>query len=178
MLRQFECLAYVVLTYVMLKPVHNETDSVQQCHLGLWKLNFLHQRHQAIEHDRRIWQKILSLEFPLIGHSMELPSSGDANDLVVHRIAAVKKMLEDLVDNRLLLFGHLDSNPLRDDDSDAATDDVEARLPLPCLNNQGVFEERVKVELLVEYISCEPNGGIDRVFEENVFVVRSCRRSA
>lgn len=59
---------------------------------------------------------------------MELPACGDPNHLVVHRIILVKQMLEDLVYDRLLLLGHLDSYPLRDDDGDATADNIVAWL--------------------------------------------------
>lgn len=63
-------------------------------------------------------------------------------------------MLEDLVDNRLLLFGHLDGDPLRDDDGDATTNDVEAWCLFRCLYNQCLLEERVKVNVVVQYVGC------------------------
>jgi hypothetical protein len=148
-------------TYMMLQPVHNQTDRVQQCHLGLWELDFLHQRHQPIEHDRRIREEVIGLELPLIDNGVELSSCGDANNLVVQRIATVKQMLEDLVNNGLLLFGNLNGNPLCDDDGDTATDDVEARLLLASLSNQSVLEEGIEIELIVQYVCCETNGGVN-----------------
>jgi hypothetical protein len=75
------------------------------------------------------------VELPLIDNSVELPACGNANDLVVQGIAAVKQMLEDLVNDWLLLFGNLNGNPLCDDDSDTTTNDIEARILLASLGN-------------------------------------------
>jgi hypothetical protein len=83
-------------------------------------------------------------------------------------------MLEDLIHNRLLLLGNLDSNPLGDDDGDAAANDVVSWLLLACFDDQGLFDEGVKVDLVVEDIGCETNSSVYGVFEENVFVVGSC----
>ena len=40
--------------YIMLQPLNNNTNSVEQRHLGFGKLNLLHQRHQSVQHDRRV----------------------------------------------------------------------------------------------------------------------------
>ena len=130
------------------------------------------QRHQPIEHKLRVRQECICLKLPLVGDGMEFPSRSYSHHLIVHGIALIKKMLEDLVNDRLLLLGHLNSYPLGDDNGDAATNDVEARCLLRCLDNQRLFKEGVEIKLIVQNISCQSNGGVNRILEEDVFVFR------
>lgn len=83
-------------------------------------------------------------------------------------------MLIYLIDNRFLLFRDLDSYPLGYDDSYAAADDVESWLLFLGLGNQSVGDERIEVELIVEDVGCQTNGGVYRVFEENILVLWCC----
>ena len=111
---------------MMLQSQHDKADGVEQCHLRFWEFHFLNQCHQSIKHNLRVWQEEFGLELPLIRNSVELPPGRYPNNLVVETVGFVQQVLEDLVDNRLLLLGHLDSDPLRDDDCDATANDVEA----------------------------------------------------
>ena len=130
------------------------------------------QRHQPIEHKLRVWQKGVCLKLPLVGNGVEFPSRCYSHHLIVHGIALIEKMLEDLVDDRLFLLGHLDSYPLGDDNGDAATNDVEARCLLRCLDNQRLLKEGVEVKLIVQYVSRKTNGSVNGVLEKDVFVFR------
>ena len=103
---------------------------------------------------------------------MKFPSRSYSHHLIVHWITLIEKVLEDLVDDRLLLLGHLNSYPLGDDNGNAATNDIEARCLLRCLDNQGLLKEGVEVKLIVQNISCQSNGGVNRILEEDVFVLR------
>ena len=136
------------------------------------------QRHQPIEHELRVWQEGICLELPLVGDGMELSSSSYSYHLIVHWIALIKKMLEYLVDDRFLLLGHLNSYPLGDDNGDAATNDIEARCLLRCLDDQGLFKEGVEVKLIVQYVSRKTNGSVNGVLEKDVFVFRCYRTLA
>jgi hypothetical protein len=149
----------------MLQPLNDNTNGVEQRHLGLCMLNLLDQSHQAVQYYWRVWKEVVSMEFPLVGNFLELAASGNSDDLIVEWIALVHEMLENLVDNRLLLFCNFDGYPLRDDDSDATSDDIVARFLFACFGDQSVFQERVKVDLIVQHICSQPDGGIDGVFE-------------
>jgi hypothetical protein len=162
----------------MLQSLNNNTNGVEQRHLGLCKLNLLHQSHQTVQYGWCIWEKVVGMKLPLVGNILELASSGNSNDLIVQWIALVHQMLEDLVYNRLLLFRNLDGNPLRDYDSDTTSDDVEAWLLLSCFRNQSILEEGIEVDLVVENISSQANSGVDGVFKEDVFIIRGCRTLA
>lgn len=87
-------------------------------------------------------------------------------------------MLEDLVYDWLLVLSDLDGDPLRDDDCDAAADDVVTWLLLACFWYQCIGQEEVEVDLVVEDICGKANSGVDGVFEEYVFVVRCWWMSA
>lgn len=114
----------------MFQTLDYHADGVEEGHLGFWELDFLHQCHQPIECDWGVRQEVVSVELPLIRNLPELAPSGDPHDLIVERVILVQEMLEDLVDDWLLLFCNLDGDPLRDDDCDAAADDVVAWLLL------------------------------------------------
>lgn len=160
----------------MLHSLDNQADGIQQRHLRLGKLDLLHQGHEPVECNLRVWQKGIGLELPLVCNGMELSSGCYSNNLVIQRVALVEEMLEDLVDYGLLLLGHLDGDPLRNDYGNSTTDDVEARGLLGRFHNQGVFQKRVKVDLVVEDVSCKANGCVYRVLEQDILILGSCRR--
>ncbi len=83
-------------------------------------------------------------------------------------------MLEDLVHNWLLLLGDLDSDPLGDDDGDAAADDVEAGFLLSRFGDECLLEEGVKVELIMQDVGGEANRCVDRVLEQDILILRRC----
>ena len=118
------------------------------------------------------------MKLPFISYFSEFPAGGDSDDLIVERIILVHKVLEDLVHNGFLLFCNLDGYPLRDDDGDAASDDVVARLLLAYFCNQCVLDKGIEVDLIVENIGSETDGGVNGVLEKNIFVVRCCRMLA
>lgn len=133
----------------MLKPLDNDADGVEKRHLGVRQVNFLHKCHQPLQSRRRIRQEVVCMKLPLISDILETATCGDSDHLIVERVTCVEQVLKDLIYDRLLLLRNLDSNPLRDDDGDAAADDVEAGLLLASLRDKSVFEESVKVELIV-----------------------------
>jgi hypothetical protein len=159
-------------TYMVLHSLHNAADGIQQRHLRLLQLNLLHERHQSVYNNRGIRQEGVGVEFPLVCYILELSCCSDPNDLVVERVTAVHQMLIDLVDDGLLLLGDFDRNPLCDYDGDATTDDVIPWFLLLRLCNQGVRDERVKVEVVEQYVGSKANRSVDGVLEEDVFVVR------
>ena len=116
------------------------------------------------------------MELPLIGNVLESATGGDSDDLVVQRITYVQKMLENLIHDRLLLLCNLDCNPLRDDNCNAAADDVEACLLLTSFRYECVLEEGVEVNLIMQDISSKADRRVNGVFEEDVFVIRCCYR--
>lgn len=116
------------------------------------------------------------MELPLVRNVLEAPPCSDPDNLVVKRVARVEQVLKDLIHNRLLLLGDLDSNPLRNDNGDPAADDVETRLLLGHFSNQGLVEKGIKVQLVVQYVRSETDGCVDGVFEKDILVLRGCDR--
>jgi hypothetical protein len=155
----------MIEAYIMLQPLHDDANSIQQAHLCLRQLDFLHQGHQSIQDHWRIRQKPVCVELPLIRNIFKLPASGDSNYLVIQGIILVQQMLVDLVYNRLLVFRDPNRNPLGNNNGDTPTDDVEPGLLFLRLRDQRILNEGVKVELIVQYVGSETDGGVNRVFE-------------
>lgn len=62
-------------------------------------------------------------------------------------------MIVNLVHNRLLLLGDLDGYPLCYNDGDTAPDDVKAGFLFLGFRNEGVLDEGVEVELVMQNVS-------------------------
>lgn len=83
---------------MMLQPLNNNTDRIQQRHLRLCKLHLFNKRHKPSQSFIRVRHKLLSLELPIIGDVLELLAGSNANDLVIERIIFVQYVLENLID--------------------------------------------------------------------------------
>lgn len=162
--------------YVVLEPLYYDTDRVEKCHLSIWQVNFLDQRHQSLKCCRRIREEVVGVEFPLIGDILEASACSHSYDLVVQWVACIEQVLVDLIDNGLLLLSDFDGYPLGNDDSDTTANDVEAGLLFGHLNYKRLLEEGVEVKLIVQDVGGKTNGGVDGVLEQNVFIVRCCHR--
>lgn len=129
----------------MLQPLNQYADRIEESHLSLCELNLLYKPHQSGHDSLGEWHEMSWLKFPCICDFLELPSCRHSNDLIIERITCIEKMLEDLTNERYVLVGNLDGDPLPDHDSSPAPEDVVARFLLLDLHSKSVSEKCVEV---------------------------------
>lgn len=87
---------------------------------------------------------------------MQLTTSSNTHYLVIGRISLVKKMLINLIDQRSIDVAS-DGYPFGQDDSDSAPQDITPDTLISTFRDQIRFQERRKIEMLLQDRSCESN---------------------
>lgn len=85
---------------MMLQPLNNNTNRVQQRHLRLRKFDLLNKRHKPRQSLIRERHELLHPKLPVVGDVLELLAGRHAYDLVVERVVLVQEVLEYLIDQR------------------------------------------------------------------------------
>lgn len=155
---------------ILVEPLHNHRDDSKKRHLRLRALNLVNERKNFGEEIVNVGKEVIHLEFPLINTVLQVPGCRKPDDEIIERIIPVEEMLRNLVDGGADGCRNLDGNPLSDEDGDAATDDVVAGLRNLDFVDEGLLEEGVKVDVGVEELGGEADGGVDGVFSEDVLV--------
>lgn len=121
---------------MVFETLHQNTDCVQQSHLGLGQLYLLDEMHESGHDLLGKGQEVLCLKVPVIRHILELSTSGNSDYLVVERVTGIEQVLEDLVDDRAAFLANLDSDPRAEQYGDPSTYDAVAGILLLRLCNQ------------------------------------------
>jgi len=67
---------------------------------------------------------------------------------------------------------------LRDNDGNPASNDVVTLFLLACFGDKRILNKGVEIKLIVKDIGGKANSCINRIFEEDILVVRCCETLA
>lgn len=155
----------------MFQSLNQNTNRVEQGHLRLHVLDLLDETQQLRHRGLNVRQELLWAELPIIYYVFELSSGSNSDNLIVTGVVGVKQMLENLVNQGSVFCGDLDCDPLTEEDSNTATQDVEPGLLFLYFDDDCIGKERVKVEMLLQDCGSQSYRCVYRVLEQDILVI-------